>query len=480
VLFQKYLYDELDPAEKAYLHEDVAVALEELFGEQSEEIAAQLGRHFEESGTIEKALHYRALAGQRAVRMTANREAIAHYRKAIGLVATLPSSPDRDGVELDLQIAINLPLTMIEGWAAPGIRGATSKALGLADKLGLDPRVLPAYWFLSSYFAATGKMSKAIEQADRMVGVAQDLDDELQEAMGHWCAGLYRGLAGEIVLAREHLDKTEEFYEPEAHSFLALLYGIDPGVATKVHLGWILAYLGFIEQSRNKCEEAIALARSLGHPHTICFAIGIAAVSDWRRKDWDSMRSHSEESLELAAKHSFVHLTGFGLCLKGLAIANQGGPREGIAAIQSGIELLDQTGTLLNKATTIEALASAYALAGDLEMALATAEEGLAGAEETGELKYQMTTPILKGSFLFEAGDHEAAEKLLLRGLKLARNAEVKLFELEAATGLARLWMQQGKRDDARELLASVYGWFTQGFDEVPLKEARAVLDELS
>jgi len=192
------------------------------------------------------------------------------------------------------------------------------------------------------------------------------------------------------------------------------------------------------------------------------------------------MRSHSEESLELAANHNFIHLTGFGLCLKGLAIANQGDPREGIAVIQSGIELLDLTGTLLNKGTTIEALASAYALAGDLEMALSTAEEGLAGAEETGELKYRMITPILKGSFLFAAGDPEAAEKQLLRGLELTRNAEVKLFELEAAAGLASIWMQQDKCEDARELLGSTYDWFTEGFDEVPLRAARELLEELS
>ena len=480
VLFQKYLYDELDEAERAYLHEDVGSALEEIFGEQAEEIAAQLARHFEEAGIPDKAIRYRTLAGQRAVHMVANREAVGHYRKAIDLVATLPSSPERDGIELDLQIAINVPLTLMAGWSAPGIGEATSRALELADALGPDPKVLTAYWFLASYFGATGRISKAIEQADRMVQVAQDLGDEVQEAMGHWIAGLNRGFSGSLVQAQKHLEKAEQFYDPEAHSYLALLYGIDPGAAAKVHLGWVLAYLGFLDQSRAKCEEGIALAHSLGHPHTVCFTLGVIAVSDWRRKDWESMRLHSEESLAMATEHNFVHVAGMELCLKGLAVANLGAPREGVALIQSGIALLDQIGTLLNKGMCLELLASAYALAGEPHKALETAEEGLVVAKDTGELKYRMMLSILKGSIFANSGDRQQAEEWLLRGIKLSRGYEAKLMELEAATCLARVWMDESRRQEARELLTPIYGWFTEGFEEVPLRQAKSLLEELS
>jgi predicted ATPase len=298
--------------------------------------------------------------------------------------------------------------------------------------------------------------------------------------MAHWIAGLCRGLAGILVEAREHLEKTESFCVPEFHSHLAFLFGLDPGSVSKIHLAWLSAYLGYLDQSRVKSEEGITLARSLAHPHTLCFVIGVAAVSDWRRLDWEAMRLHSEESLEIAAEQGLPHTAGMALCLKGMAIAHQGAALEGVELIHSGIRLNAQIGTSLNKTMYLEILATAYALAGELREAHKTVDDALAAMEEVGELKHRVSLPILKGRIFANSGELVEAEEWLMRGIELARSSEAKLMELEAATSLARIWLHGGKAEEARDLLGPIYAWFTEGFEEVPLKEARALLEELS
>jgi len=478
-LFQRYVYDGLSEAERAYLHEDVGKALEEFFGNRVNEIAAQLARHFEEAEIPEKAIRYQAIAGQKAVAMAANLEAIGHYRRALDLVASLPDSAERDEIELDLQVAINAPLTMTAGWAAPGVGEATSRALELAEKLGGNPKVLTARWFLSSYFAATGGMSEAVEHAERTVQIAGQLGDDLQVAMGHWMAGVYLGFGGRFKEGLEHLQKLESYCERERPAGLGHVYGIDPAVAAKVHLGWILACMGYPGQSHARYETGITLARELGHPHSLCFAIGGAAISDWILEDWDALRAHSAESLELALESGWIAIQIPGYGFQGLGIAQLGRTDEGIGLTKKAIALLEAGGSTLNLPMWLHCLALEYAFDGQPVKAQQTLDKGIRVAEATGELMFRDILTSSKGELYAQFGDADHAEQWLLRGIELARASEVKLIELKAATCLARMWHQQGREKEAQELLAPVYEWFSEGFTLPELREARALLEEL-
>ena len=479
MLFQKYLYDELDEAERSYLHEDVGCALEELFGEQSNEISGQLARHFEEAGIIEKAVQYRAAAGQRAVSMAANHEAIDHYQRALDLLESLPPSPQRDETELGLQLAISAPLTNTIGWSAPEIGTATSRAFELTEGLGSHPLAPLVHFFLSTHCSATGRTTAAIEHSDTMVELAEKLGDETGAMLGRLISGCYSGFGGQLTRARSRLEDVDTWcirHQPEG---LALIYGIDPRVSSKVHLGWVLAYLGYLDQSRAHNRESIDLARRLRHPHTLSFALGGAAIADWRRRDWETMRRHSSESLVLTSETGWAAIQVPGYCFKGITLAEAGEIEEGTALIEKGIALLGSIGSKLNLPMFLEPLASAYAMAGRFDEAQAKLDESLRVASEIGEYKFEMASAAKKGELYAMVGDDALAEEWLMKGIELARARDGKLIELEASASLARVWRRQGKHREAFNLLELVYDWFTEGFDELPLKEAKSVLDEL-
>lgn len=230
ILFQKYVYNSLDKVERVHLHEAAGTALEVLYGEGAEEIAVQLARHFQEAGITEKAIDYLRQAGDRAVRLSANEEAIAHFTRGLALLETLPDTPERAQGELTLQLAQAAPLVALKGYAAPEVGRAYGRARQLCQQIGETPQVFPTLWLLNGFYGIRAELQTAIELGEQMLRLAQRAEDPLLEAQAHLSLGWILLSLGDFAQARAHLEHMIAFYDPQQHRSLAFDYGEDPGV----------------------------------------------------------------------------------------------------------------------------------------------------------------------------------------------------------------------------------------------------------
>jgi DNA-binding SARP family transcriptional activator len=483
-LFQKYLYNNTNAAERAYLHRDVGNALEGLYLDHPEELAAaapQLARHFQEAGITQKAIDYLRQAGERAARMSANPEAVAHYTQALKLLATLPETSERIQQELMLQVGLIVPLQVIEGYGTLRLGRALTRAQELCGQVGETPQLFQVLWLLTSFRAVRGEYSVASETGEQLLNMARLAQDPVLELLAREVLALALILPGEFSRTRAHLEHAIQIYEPQQHHFLAHLYGADPGVLSLSWLSQVLWFLGYPDQALKRSQEALDLAQQLAHPTSLAFAqVGAGGqffqfCRDARRcQEWAMrcMKLSSESGLPL-------YLAG-GTVMHGWALTEQGQVKAGIAQIREGIAIHQTTGSAALMSLFLTVLAKAYGTAGMPGEGLASLAEASAVMEKTGERYCEAEIQRVKGELLrMQGADAGEVEPHYRKALQVAREQSAKSWELRATLSLARLWQMQGKIGPAREMLGEVYGWFTEGFDTADLQEARMLLDEL-
>ncbi|MBN1813877.1 MAG: AAA family ATPase, partial [Anaerolineae bacterium] len=485
ILFQRYLYNSLDPVERAHLHRAVGIALETLYeGEKPEEIAAvvpQLARHFQEAGIVEKAVDYLRQAGERALRMSAHGEAIAHFTRGLELLETLPEAPERARRELALQVGLGLSLQATKGFAAPEVGRAFGRARELCRQVGETPQLSPVLAMLHIFYSTGGELQTGYEIADQFFGLAEQTKDPLLVALGHWHLGVESFFLGELTEAQAHLERMIAFYDPQQHQHLAFHYGLDPGVMSLSVISCMLWMRGYPEQALRRIQEALALTQKLSHPPTLAMVhLWIGTVHGLRR-DWPRVRDAAETCIHISTEHGFRYWLSGGLTIRGWALAGQGQTKEGIAQIREGIAISRATGAELQVPIAYAMLAEACGKAGQIEEGLAALTEALTTTHRTGERWSEAEVHRLKGELLWMQGADEAeAETCFQRAVQVARQQQAKSFELRAVMSLCRLWQEQGRREEARRRLADVYDWFSEGFDTPDLQEARSLLETLS
>jgi predicted ATPase len=287
--------------------------------------------------------------------------------------------------------------------------------------------------------------------------------------------------SGDHRAALAHFETAASLYRPDEHRDSAFHYGQDIGVSAFVQLSWALWHRGYPDQSARAADRALALSRQLGHAHTLAHALWHADVAAVSARDVATVYAHSNDCVALASEHGFALWTAFGRILQGWAVAQKGEATTGIARIRDGMAAAEATGTLVTAPFHLTLLAEALALAGNIEEALAALDDALAKAATSGERGWDAEIHRLRGELTgrLPYPDPAKAEDSFRTALAIAREQGTRGYELRAATSLARLWGEQGRRAQARELLAPVYGWFTEGFDTADLKEAKALLDEL-
>ena len=481
ILFQRYLYNSLDPVERVHLHQAVGTALEALYGEGAEEIAVQLARHFQEAGIAEKAVDYLRQAGERAVRMSANEEAIAHFTRGLALLETLPDTPERARQELPLQLALGVSLQATKGYGVPEVGHAFARARQLCQQVGETPQLFPALGLLLIFYATRGEHQKACEIGGQLLHLAERAEDPLLVALAHWQLGVELLFLGELAEAQAHLEQVIAFYDPQQHHALAFTYGLDPGVMSLSAMSWTLWALGYPEQALQRSRKAMALAQELSHPLNLALAQVYAGTLHAFCRDWQTAQELAETCIRLSTEQGFPYWITGGFICGGWALAEQGQAEEGVAQIRQGIAGLRATGTELLTVFGLAVLAEAYRKAGQAEEGLAALAEALATAHRNGERWYEAEVHRLKGELLrMQGADAAEVEACFRQAVEVARQQQAKSWELRAAMGLCRLWQEQGKREEARQMLAEIYGWFTEGLDTPDLKEARALLEELS
>jgi predicted ATPase len=298
----------------------------------------------------------------------------------------------------------------------------------------------------------------------------------------HRALGVTLFVLGAAASASTHLAQGLALYDPQQHRAHVFLYGEDTGVVCHSHAAWTLWFLGYPDQALARIDEAVTLAQHVAHPFSLGYALSAAAWFHPFRREVRFTQERAEAAISLATEQGFPSWMAFGSLVRGWALAHQGQAKEGIEQIHQGLTAWRATGAEGSRPYFLALLADVHGTIGEPEAGLTTLAEALALVDKTGERWYEAELHRLKGALLLQqsSSNQTEAENCFHHAISIAQNQQAKSWELRAATSLARLWQQQGKRQEAYNLLAPVYGWFTEGFDTADLQEAKTLLDALA
>jgi predicted ATPase len=422
-------------------------------------------------------------AGALALRRMALTEAISHLTQGLELVSTLPVSSQRDASELGLRTLLGTARIALNGWANPEVWTSLHPALALAKSLGRNDALPPIFWGLTNNILTQGRVAEALPWAQEMLDLAKETGDRDLRVTGHAIACSCYCFAGEFTKAVEHADEVMDLYDGEKHRHLANILNQDPKTSAGIFGSistWVLGYPDRALLLNNEKDEH---ARRRGHPFELGFALTTGPHEFDDRCGHEDIRKRAEECERLGRENSLPVLWAMmAPAAYGEALLREGKPAEAIALLRAGVAFWEAIGGRLRMPTWNAFLAEAMALTGDFDNALQLLDEQIAQIERPGWEERQSYAEILrlKGWMLSLKGDLEGAERNFLASLDWARRQQAKMWELRTSTSLARLWQSQGKRRDACQLLAPVYGWFTEGFDTRDLQDAKSLLDEIA
>ena len=482
-LVQDAAYDSLLKSRRQELHAKIARVIEQRFPNIKTTEPEVLAHHLTAAGLAEAAIPLWQAAGELALKRMALTEAISHLNQGLELVSTLPRSSERDASELGLRSLLGTAWLALKGWAAPEVWTSLHPALALAKSLERHDALLPILWGLTINVLTQGRVAESLPWAEEMLDIAKATGDADLLIAGHALACDCYCWAGEFTKALEHADKVLDLYDDEKHRHLADILNHDPKTSAGIYGSISTWMLGYPDRALRLSDEKDAHARRRGHPFDLGFALTMGRMSSITAVTHEDLRKRAEECERLGRENSLPVLWAMLAPISyGLALIREGKPAEGIAPLKAGIAFWEASGGKVRSPTMKAFLAEAMALTGDLDNALQLIDEQIAQIERPGWEERLSYAEILrlKGWMLSLKGDLEGAERNFLASLDWARRQQAKMWELRTSTSLARLWQSQGKRQDAYELLAPVYGWFTEGFDTKDLLEAKALLDELA
>jgi predicted ATPase len=489
-LIQDAAYQSLLRSTRQQYHLRIAQVMEARFPESCETQPELLAYHYTEAGLSAQAIPYWQRAGERALQRSANLEAISHLTRGLAVLSSLPETPERALQELDLQSTLGPALMATKGFAAPEVLQSYARARELCQQVGEAPQLFPVLWGLWWFYLIRLELRTARELGEHLLTLAQRVGDPARLVAAHYAVGAPLNYLGEFAAAQAHFEQGMALYGPEGHRSPAIGYGVDPGVACRWYAAVTLWWLGYPEQALQRSHEALTLARELAHPFSLTNALYFAAWVHHFRRERQLTRERAEASVLLCTEHGFKGYAALGTILRGWALAQrsatpaavQGPGEEGIAQIQQGLAAWRATGSESGRSFFLALLAEASAQEGRREQGLTLLAEALEVVNTTGERRWEAELHRLTGEFLLaRAAEHDMeAEARFRQALDIAGRQQTKSLELRAAMSLSRLWQRQGKRHEARELLAPVYGWFTEGFDTADLQEARRLLEELA
>jgi predicted ATPase len=482
-LVQDAAYQSLLKRTRQYYHRQVAELLESRFPEIVQTQPELVAHHYTEAGLAEQAGEHWYKAGQQALQRSANLEAVGHLRKAHEVLMTLPESAERDRQELALQTTLGPALMATKGYAAPEVGEAYVRARELCEQVGDTKELFTVLWGLWLYRLALAEHHTALAEAEQLPGLAESLSETSYLLEARFALGISLLFLGELQTAREHLQEGVRLYDSERHAALALSYGrVDPGVACLAYLAWTLWLLGDVEQAVTRADEAQALIRRLDNVYTLARSLCWDAILRQFVGDWQTVRADAEETIAIATEHNIALVQAAGTILLGWTQVHEGHGAEGARQIRQGVDAYRATGANVQLPHFLAALSDAARAHGQPAEGLDVLADAMAIVENTGERYLEAELHRLTGEMLLDRSpsDHGPAESAFQKGLAVARTQQARSLELRAATSLARLWDSQGKATEARDLLAPIYGWFTEGFDTADLKDAKALLDELA
>jgi len=487
-LVQDAAYGTLLREPRRALQARIAETLESDFADVTENEPEVLARHCTEAGLIEKAAGLWGKAGQRSIERSALVEAVAQLTRALDQIATLPSTPALRHEEVKLQVALITPLMHVKGYAAPETKAAVERARLLieqAEGMGEpqeDPlllfSVLYGFW-VANYIAFKGDALRDL--AAHFLTLAEKQTGTGPLMVGHRIMAISLLFTGDITEGRTHLDRALALYNSVEHASLATRFGQDPLVSILSYRALALVLLGYPDAALTDADRAVEHARDTGQAATLMYALAHASLVNSQCGDYEVGNARADEANTLADEKSSLFWRASGMLGRGCAFAMKGRGAEAVETINSGIGALRTTGSTNWLPMYMSYLATAHAGLGQFGEAWRCIGEAIGTIATTKERWFEAEANRVAGEIALKSPEPVAskAETYFERALAVARKQQAKSWELRAAMSMARLWRDQGKPRQARELLAPVYGWFTEGFDTRDLKEANALLEEL-
>jgi predicted ATPase len=383
---------------------------------------------------------------------------------------------------LSLHIALGAALVMAKGTAAPEVEHAYTQARAFCQQVGETPALAPVLFGLWRFYLIRPQLPTARELGDTLLRLAHQAHDPALTVLAHLALGVTWFYLGALPAARTHLEAGIARYTPEQRRAPAFRLGLDLGVASRTWAAMTLWALGYPAQALARVHEALALAHARVHPYSVVHARVHAAYVSQYRRDVPAVHEHAEAAVALATAQGFPLFVAWGTSLRGWALALQGQGEAGLAQLRQGIAAQQATGAALLVPFFCTMLADVSAHLGHTEDGLQALAEAHTLVEQHEERWWEAEVCRLRGVVLLRQPGTPAAEAeaCFQRALDVARRQEAKSLELRAAMSLGRLWQQQGKCQEAHDLLAPIYGWFTDGFDTADLQEAKALLEALS
>jgi predicted ATPase len=486
-LVQDTAYGTLLRGQRRGLHARIAETLESLFAEITEARPELVARQCTDAGLIEKAARLWGKAAQRSLERFALIEAVAQFTRALDQVASLPGTPAQRREQIKLQVGLANALYHTKGFGSAETTAAFDQArvmIEQAERLGEhieDPLLLYSVlygFFVAKFLIFDGDAACAL--ARQFLALAEQHKATAPIMIGHRLLANTLLCMGDAAEGLAHLDRALALYDPAVHRPLATRFGHDVGAAILTFRPLALWSLGYPKTALLETDRAIVAARETGHVPTLLFALTLTALTHVCCRDHTAATVHLEECIALA-QQEVPYIKHLATGNRGCALAQTGKPSEAIQAISAAIVGLRTIGASVWGTAWLAHLALAYAELGKLDDAWRYIDEAITVVETTKEGWYQAEIHRIAGEIALklQEPDTAKAEEHFERALAVARQQQAKSWELRAVTSMARLWRDQGKVQQARELLAPVYGWFTEGFDTRDLKEAKALLGEL-
>ena len=485
-LIQDAAYGSLLRDAKRALHARIAETLESQFVEIAESQPELLAKHLTEAGLTEKAVSYWSKAGQRSLGRSALAEAVEQLTRAIDLIAALPGTAELRREQIKLQVALANALMHTKGYATLETKAALGQARSLIEKaeaLGEPPEdplllfsILYGFW-ATNYVGHNG--DALLELASQFLALAEKQSATGPLLIAHRLMGSSLSTTGELVGGRTRLDKAIALYDRAEHSLLATRFGQDVGVVILSWQSWTVWVLGYPEAALADVELAVKNAREIGHAPTLIYALFFASFTHAFCGNYATARALSYELVALAGEKGASFWEAQAMSYRGCLSALTGEAADAVHMITSALSTYQSTGATVFMPWYLSTLARAYAKLGQFDDAWRCIREALTTVETTKERWCEAEVHRIAAEIALKSEQSDRAEADFERALSVARAQQAKSWELRASMSLARLWRDQGKVQQARELLAPVYGWFTEGFDTRDLKDAKALLDAL-
>jgi class 3 adenylate cyclase/predicted ATPase len=479
VLLRDAIYDSLLRSKRQQIHADIAAILKRDFSELAESQPEVLAYHYQEAGNHQLAIRCWLDSGQRALSRSANVEAIANFRKALQLLNVLPETPERTKQEIDIQLALGIPLIAVQGYAAAETREAFSRARTLCLRLGNIPEYFQALFGLWGNSWMAGNNHNALPMANEFLSRSQALSDPVLLMVAHRVMGSTLLTVGDFRSSADHFEETIRLSAGRERRPLYNLYMVEPQAASLLLLSWDLWFLGYPDQSLSRVLEALALGQNLHHPYTVAFAHYMTSVVHLLRGDAARALESAQKSFEMSQEQRFSLYEILSRISRGRAMGDLGRHAEAQAEIALGIDEARRNGVGFMLPMMNGWLAEAHARIGENERALSIVERTLADIGEVTGRSWEAELHRQRAHILLTLNPSNIgeAESHLKKSIEVARAQNAKSLELRAATSLAELWRTQGRPDEARALLESVCRWFQEGSETTDLRRARAALN---